>query len=305
MTLRLGAHMSIAGGFEKSIERGLRVGCDTIQIFSKSNNQWEAPPITQEQVERFRQAAKASGIQPVFSHTAYLINVGSPDKETQKRSVKALQVEVERAAALGLSFIVLHPGSHKETGEEECLKKIAGSVADILKATGGSSVKVLYEIAAGQGSCVGHRFEHLAELLKLTGHPERVGICLDTCHLFAAGYDIRTPAAYERTMKEFDRVVGIKRVEAIHLNDSKKELGSRVDRHEHIGKGQIGLEAFRCLLNDKRFSHLPMVLETPKDEECTEDVMNLKILRSLVISRNEVTRDLAFKNEISRPKASK
>ena len=275
--------MSIAGGFEKAIERGLRVGCDTIQIFSKSNNQWDAAPITDEQATRFREAMKAGGIQPVFSHTAYLINVGSPDSQTQQRSKKALQVEVERATALGLSFVVLHPGSHKETGEDECLKKIAGSVADILRATAGSPVKVLYEIAAGQGSCVGHRFEHLAELLKLTGHPDRVGICLDTCHLFAAGYDIRTPAAYKKTFEEFDRVVGIKRVEAVHLNDSKKELGSRVDRHEQIGQGQIGLEAFRCLMNDKRFAHLPMVLETPKDDETmAEDVMNLKLLRGLV-----------------------
>ena len=284
MKLRLGAHMSIAGGFEKAIERGLRVGCDTIQIFSKSNNQWDAPPIADDQAKRFREAAKTGGIQPVFSHTAYLINVGSPDSQTQQRSTKALQVEAERATALGLSFVVLHPGSHKETGEDECLKKIAGSVADILKATAGSPVKVLYEIAAGQGSCVGHRFEHLAALLKLTGHPDRVGICLDTCHLFAAGYDIRTPAAYKKTFEEFDRIVGIKRVEAVHLNDSKKELGSRVDRHEQIGQGQIGLEAFRCLMNDKRFAHLPMVLETPKDEECTEDIMNLKILRGLVSS---------------------
>ena len=275
--------MSIAGGFEKSVERGLRVGCDTMQIFSKSNNQWEAAPITEEQAARFRQAVKASGIGPVFSHTAYLINVGSPDSQTQQKSVKALQVEVERATALGLSFVVLHPGSHKETGEEACLKKIAGSVAEVVKATAGSPVKVLYEIAAGQGSCVGHRFEHLATLLKLTGHPDRVGICLDTCHLFAAGYDIRTPAAYKKTFEEFDRIVGIQRVEAIHLNDSKKELGSRVDRHEQIGQGQIGLEAFRCLMNDKRFSHLPMVLETPKDDETmAEDVINLKILRGLV-----------------------
>ena len=282
MTVTLGAHMSVAGGFEKSVERGLKVGCRTMQIFTKSNNQWLAPPITPEQALVFKRAVKQSGIGPVFAHTAYLINAGSPDQETCERSRQALKVEVERATVLGLAFVVLHPGSHKETGEEACIDRIAKTVAWVLSQTRGSTVKVLYEIAAGQGACVGHRFEHLADLLKKTGHPERTGICLDTCHLFAAGYDIRTKAAYEKTMAEFDRIIGLNRIQAIHLNDSKKELGCRVDRQEHIGQGQIGLEGFRCLLNDKRLNRLPMVLETPKDEECTEDVMNLKVLRGLI-----------------------
>lgn len=283
MKPRLGAHMSMAGGFEKAIERGLRVGCQTAQIFTKSNNQWEAPPIQPDQAKRFREVVAQSGIHPVFSHTAYLINVGSPEKEMHERSKQALKVEVERATTLGLSFIVLHPGSRKETDEQECLKRIAQTVAWVLDQTRGSSVKVLYEIAAGQGSAVGYTFEHLATLLKLTGHPDRVGICLDTCHLFTAGYDIRTPAAYEKTFQDFDRIVGIKNICAIHLNDSKKELGSRVDRHEHIGKGEIGLSAFRSLMNDRRLAHVPMVLETPKDEETlAEDVMNLKTLRKLI-----------------------
>ncbi len=320
---RLGAHMSIAGGFEKSIERGLKVGCQTVQIFSKSNNQWEAPPIAPETAGRFRKAMRESGIGPIFAHTAYLINVGSPEKETHDRSRQALKVEVERATALGLAFIVLHPGSHKnrrptnkedeigggrirrardneptfgeasrvgEAGpvsapeelENSCIERIAKTVAEVIRQTNGSPVKVLYEIAAGQGSAVGYRFEHLAGLLKLTGHPDRTGICLDTCHLFAAGYDFRTPAGYEKMTAEFDRLVGLNRVEAIHLNDSKKELGARVDRHEHIGQGQIGLEGFRSLLNDSRLNRVPMVLETPKDEKTlAEDVMNLRVLRSL------------------------
>lgn len=282
MTVSLGAHMSVAGGFEKSIERGLSTGCQTIQIFTKSNNQWLAAPITDEQAQVFKGAVKSSGIGPVFAHTAYLINAGSPDKETCERSKQALKVELERATVLGLAFVVLHPGSHKETGEEACMDRIAKSVSWAIEQTKGSPVKVLYEIAAGQGACVGHRFEHLALLLKKTGHPDRTGICLDTCHMFAAGYDIRTKAAYEKTMAELDQVVGLDRVKAIHLNDSKKELGCRVDRHEHIGKGQIGLEAFRCLLNDRRLNGLPMVLETPKDEECTEDKINLKVLRGLI-----------------------
>ena len=280
--IRLGAHMSIAGGHEKSVERGLSVGCETIQIFSKSNNQWDAPPITEEQAERFKQAVTRSGVGPVFAHTAYLINVGSPEKAVWSRSRSALKTEVERATALGLPFIVHHPGSHKETGEQEGIQRIAEATRWVIDQTPKSRVKILFEIAAGQGACIGHRFEHLAEILEKTGHPERTGICLDTCHLFAAGYDIRTKAAYEKTMAELDRIVGIKKVQAVHLNDSKKELGCRVDRHEHIGKGQIGLEAFRCLLNDKRFSNVPMVLETPKDEECTEDKMNLRVLRTLL-----------------------
>lgn len=280
--LRLGAHMSIAGGFEKAVERGLQTGCQTMQIFSKSSNQWDASPITDEQAALFRSVVEKSGIGPVFSHTAYLINVGSPEKFVAERSKKALLVEVQRADQLGLASVVLHPGSHKETGEEECLKRIAKAVAWVIDQTPGSKVKILYEIAAGQGACVGHSFENLRDLLKLTDRPSRVGICLDTCHLFAAGYDIRTPAAYEKTMADFDKIVGLKKIEAIHLNDSKKELGCRVDRHEHIGKGCIGLEAFRCLLNDKRLNHLPMVLETPKEEECLEDIENLKLLRGLV-----------------------
>ena len=279
--MKLGAHMSVAGGFDKAIERGLSVGCDTIQIFSKSNNQWAAPPIADDLAELFKQAAKKSGIGPIFAHSAYLINIGSPESKTYELSKQALKVELERAHRLGLDFLVLHPGAHKETGEEECIQRIAKTAAWALERTAPSKVRLLYETAAGQGSCVGHRFEQLAKLLELTGHPDRTGICFDTCHVFAAGYDLRTKTAYEKTMQEFDRVVGLKKIQAFHLNDSKKELGCRVDRHEHIGKGQIGLEGFRCLMRDRRFAHLPMVLETPKDEEYTEDKMNLAVLRGL------------------------
>ena len=279
----LGSHMSIAGGFELSLERGLRAGCETIQIFTKSNNQWKALPISEEKASQFRGAVKQSGIGPVFAHTAYLINVGCPDQLTYDKSKEALKDEMERATLLDLDSIVLHPGSHKETGVEGCLKKIAKTVAWVIDQTPGSRVKLLYETAAGQGSAVGYRFEELAELLRLTGHPDRVGICIDTCHVFAAGYDLRTAAAYRKTMDEFDRLIGLDKVRFVHLNDSKKELGCRVDRHEHIGKGQIGLEGFRCLLNDKRLASVPMVLETPKDEETlAEDIMNLSTLRALL-----------------------
>ena len=274
--------MSIAGSFTHAIEMGLKVGCDTIQLFTKSNHQLHAPPITAAQATEFRRAAADSGITPCFAHSAYLINLGSPDAGTAKRSEQALRIELERAEQLGLAFLVLHPGAHKETGEEACIKRIAAAAARCLKATDGAKVKLLYETAAGQGSCVGHRFEQLATLLKLTGHPERIGICFDTCHVFAAGYDFRTPAGYAAVMAEFDRLVGLDRICAVHLNDSKKDLGCRVDRHEHIGKGCLGLAAFRCLLNDPRLASVPMVLETPKDDECTEDVVNLKVLRKLI-----------------------
>ena len=275
--------MSIAGSFMHAIEMGLKVGCDTIQLFTKSNNQWHAPPITAAQAAAFRRAAADSGITPCFAHSAYLINLGSPTPDVAKQSEAALRVELERAEQLGLAFVVLHPGSHKETGEEPCLKRIAAAAARVVKATAGAQVKLLYETAAGQGSCVGHRFDQLATLLDLTGHPERTGICFDTCHVFAAGYELRTKEGYARTMAEFDRVVGLRRILAVHLNDSKKPLGCRVDRHEHIGKGAIGLTAFRCLLNDPRLRHVPMVLETDKDDECTEDVMNLRVLRRLFL----------------------
>ena len=273
--------MSIAGGFEKAIERGLEVGCQTIQIFSKSNNQWAAAPIPDEQAERFQQAAKRSGIGPIFAHAAYLINIGCPDKLTFDRSKQALKVELDRAERLGLDFLVLHPGSRKESEEGPCLKRIAETAAWALDKSGGR-VRLLYETAAGQGACLGHTFEHLADLLRMTARPDRIGICLDTCHVFAAGYDLRTEEAYGKTMREFDRVVGLKNLYALHLNDSKKELGCRVDRHEQIGQGKIGLEGFRCLMNDKRLSRLPMVLETPKDENYTEDKINLKLLRGLL-----------------------
>ena len=274
--------MSIAGAFTHAIEMTTKVRGDTVQIFTKSNHQWGAAPITRTQAAEFKRAAADADVTPCFAHASYLINLGSPDPKLLKQSEQALRIELERAEQLGLAFVVLHPGAHKETGEAECLQRIAAAAARALKATAGAKVKLLYETAAGQGSCVGHRFEHLATLLKRTGHPQRTGICFDTCHVFAAGYDIRTPAAYRRTMAEFDRIVGLNRILAVHLNDSKRELNCRVDRHEHIGQGMIGKEGFRCLMNDARLRHVPMVLETPKEDDCAEDVVNLRTLRRLV-----------------------
>lgn len=280
--IRLGAHMSISGGIEKAVERGLKVGCETIQIFTKSSNQWDAAPLTQSQIRRFQSALKASGIYPAFAHTAYLINLASPNPEVFRRSREALRLELERAEALGLQFLILHPGSSKGSSEVQAIRRVAEAVAWSLDRAKSAHVMLLYEIGAGQGDSIGHRFEHLAELMKWTDRPGRVGICLDTCHMFASGYDLRTPSAYEKTMEDFDRLVGFAHLRVVHLNDSKRPLGSRVDRHEHIGRGQIGLAGFRCLLNDPRLKGIPMVLETPKDDECTEDRMNLAVLRSLI-----------------------
>lgn len=281
---KLGAHMSIAGRFTRAVEMGRKVGCDTIQLFTKSTNQWMAPAITADQAAEFRRAIADSGLAPCFAHSAYLINVGSPSKGVAKQSEQALRLELERAEQLGLAFLVLHPGSHKETGADDCLKRIAEAATRALRATAGAKVQLLYETAAGQGSCVGHQFEELATLLALTAPADRVGICFDTCHVFAAGYDLRTEAGYQSVMRDFDRIVGFDRLRAIHLNDSKKPLGSRVDRHEQIGQGAIGLTAFRCLMNDQRLCQIPMVLETPKDDECTEDIANLATLRGLFAS---------------------
>ena len=275
--------MSVAGGFDQAIERAVRIGAQTFQIFTKSNNQWAAPPIRPESARCFRQELERTRIGPAFAHAAYLINVGSSDPVLHQRSREALKVEMDRAGLLGLPFVILHPGSRKQDPEPDCLRRIAEAVAWVLDQTPGSPVALLYETAAGQGSSVGDRFEQLAELLRLTGRPARTGICFDTAHVFAAGYDLRTADAYGRTMKEFDRIVGLKQLKAIHLNDSKKPIGSRVDRHEQIGQGAIGLEGFRCLMNDLRLRSIPMVLETPKDEKTlAEDVMNLKTLRGLI-----------------------
>ena len=277
---RLGAHMSIAGGVDQAIWRGKSIGCETIQIFTKSARQWRAKPLTAEEVSRFKRAREESGISPVFAHTSYLINLGSPDRTLWLKSVASFLEEMERCAALGLPYLVTHPGANAE--EEEGLDRIRLALDEILERTEGSGVMILLETTAGQGGTLGHCFEHLARLIKKSRYPERLGICYDTCHTFVAGYDIRTPEALTATFKVFDKIIGLDRLKAIHLNDSRGDLGSRIDRHEHIGKGKLGLEAFRLLLNEPRFQELPMVLETPKGPEMEEDVENLRVLRSLL-----------------------
>ena len=274
--------MSIAGGLAEAFARGRAAGCDAIQVFTKNNSQWRARPLGEREVEAFRAAEHRSGISPVLAHTSYLINVASPDRMLFRKSVEALCLEAERAESLGISSLVLHPGAHLGRGIEEGLKRVAEAL-DILHARlPDARLRILLEGTAGQGTALGVRFEELAAIFALVAHPERLGVCLDTCHLFAAGYEIRTAEGYRETLRAFEATVGLSRLKAIHLNDSKGERGSRVDRHEHIGKGRIGREGFRHFVRDRRLDGIPMILETPKDDgPLRADRRNLRLLRTL------------------------
>lgn len=277
----LGAHMSIAGGVELAPERGKNVGCEIIQIFTKNSNQWNDPKISDEAAAKFKEEMIRNGLKVAFAHDSYLINLGSPDKTLQKKSLTAFIAEHERSEKLGLMGIAFHPGAHMGEGIDAAIKRIAAAVNQTHENTPGLKVLTLLENAAGQGTTVGHLFEHLAAIIEMVKDKKRIGVCFDTQHAFAAGYDLRTEEGYEKVWKEFDRLVGVKWVRAFHLNDSKKELGTRVDRHEHIGKGQIGKVAFQCLMHDKRFEKIPMSLETPKSPDGHEDREALDLLRSL------------------------
>lgn len=278
----LGAHMSIAGGVGNALLDGQKVDCDAIQIFTKSSRQWAAKPYTKEEIEQFEINRKETGIGVVVAHDSYLLNLGSPDGALRKRSIAAFIDELERCEVLGVSNLIAHPGAHVGAGEAEGIKTIAKSLDEVHKACPRYKTIVTLEITAGQGSNLGYRFEQIGQVIDATKQGDRLRVCFDTEHAFAAGYDIRTKEGYERTFAEFDDAVGLDRLAAFHLNDSKKELNSRVDRHEHIGKGFIGVEAFRLLMNDKRFWGLPMCLETPKGPDLKEDRVNLKLLRSLI-----------------------
>jgi deoxyribonuclease-4 len=276
----LGAHMSIAGGLSKSIDRGLLIGCTAIQIFTGYNNRWISKSIQTKELKSFQ--TKKSLIKIVFAHNNYLINLASFDPVKAEKSFMSMLDEIKRAEQLNLPFIVMHPGSHLGIGEQKGLQRIAQRLNLLFEEMKGTKIRILLETTAGQGTNLGYRFEHLAEILNLMKYPERIGICFDTCHSFTAGYELRTPKAYRKTFELFDCIIGLNRIDAFHLNDAKSGLGSRIDRHEHIGKGFLGLKAFRLLLNDKRFVHIPMVLETPKGQSMKEDIENLSILKSLI-----------------------
>lgn len=278
----LGAHMPIQGGIAKAFSRGERVGCETMQIFSKNQRQWQAPPYEPETIAAYHAEQQRSGIRPVVVHDSYLINLASPDEVLWEKSLAAFADELERCAILKIPYLVMHPGAHMGGGETAGLHRIAEAFHRLFSSGVGSEVMVLLETTAGQGTALGYRFDHLARLLDdLVPYSHRLGVCVDTCHIFAAGYDIRTPETYAATFDEFDRIIGLDQIKVIHLNDSQKGLGSRVDRHEHIGQGVLGIEPFRLLMNDARFSSLPMILETPKGEDLEEDRRNLARLRSL------------------------
>lgn len=279
--LLIGAHMSISGGVFNAILTGEELGCTTIQIFTKNNNQWKAKELSQAEVDEFFQNQKRTKISPIVGHNGYLINLASPKDDIFARSMQSMLVEFQRAERLGLPYLVMHPGSHLATGEKQGLKKIAGAINWLHQKTKGYKVKICLETTAGQGSTLGHKFEQLAEIIEMVKENQRVGVCYDTCHTFAAGYDIRTKKAYQNTFREFDRVIGLSRLKAMHLNDAMKDLGSRVDRHTHIGEGKIGMEGFRLLMNDKRWKKIPKILETPKEGGTAKDIKNLSVLRGL------------------------
>jgi deoxyribonuclease IV len=283
---RLGAHLSIAGGLPRAIDRAVASGCETLQIFTKSVGQWRARPIPPEERDVFRRRARETCVAPIVAHNSYLINVASADAALRAKSIAALGEELDRADALGLDALVMHPGSH--ASDEAGLDLIADALRGLLGARKRSRLRILLEHTAGQGTNLGHRFEHLATIIRAVGRTRRVGVCLDTCHLISAGYDITTPDGHRDTFDAFDRIVGLDRLKLFHLNDSKRPCGRRVDRHEHIGKGCLGNATFERILNDPRFGDLPMVIETPKEKDATLrgqvdplDEMNLALLRSL------------------------
>ena len=280
--LLLGAHQSIAGGVENSLARGREVGCDTIQIFVKTPNRWVSKPLAEENVIAFRKAVAETGIWPVFAHSLYLINLATPDDTLWHKSQDALVDDLERCERLGLPGLVIHPGSHMGSGEEAGIARITAALDAVHARLPGYDAQVWLEVTAGQGAHLGYTFAQLGAMIAAVEESDRLGVCFDTAHGFAAGYELRTRDGYEVTWSEFEETLGLDRLKAIHLNDSRKELGSRVDRHEHIGKGLLGLEPFRFLLNDPRFRGIPMILETEKSKDLAEDKENLAVLRSLV-----------------------
>ncbi|MGH7935187.1 MAG: deoxyribonuclease IV [Candidatus Binataceae bacterium] len=280
----LGAHMSIAGGVGEALTRGRNTGCECVQIFTKSSRQWASKPLSEEDIAAFKRAQRETGIETVIAHDSYLLNLGAPDENLRKRSVGGFIDELERCETLGVPFLIAHPGAHVGSGEEAGIKTIARSIDQAHQACPGYKVKIALEITAGQGSNLGYKFDQMAQIFDAVKENGRLRLCFDTEHAFAAGYDLRSDEGYERTFSELDQHIGLKRLAAFHLNDSLKPFHSRVDRHQHIGKGHIGLEAFRRVVNDPRFVGLPMCLETEPGPEMRDIVADLKSLHQLLKS---------------------
>ncbi|MGH8013362.1 MAG: deoxyribonuclease IV [Candidatus Binataceae bacterium] len=278
----LGAHMSIAGGVSEALIRGRETGCECVQIFTKSSRQWASKPYSKEEVAAFHHRRRETGIKLVVAHDSYLLNLGAPDEKLRKRSVAGFIDELERCELLGVPFLIAHPGSHVGSGEEAGLRTIAQSIDEAHQACSRYKVKIALEITAGQGSNLGYKFEQMAQIFDLVKDNERLRLCFDTEHAFAAGYDLRSEEGYQRTFSELDEHIGLKRLVAFHINDSLKPFNSRVDRHQHIGKGYLGVDAFRRLVNDARFAGIPMCLETEPGPEMRDIVEDLNKLRELL-----------------------
>jgi len=271
----VGSHVSIAGGLHKAAERAVELGATSMQLFTKSNRSWFEKPISPDDEKRFKATVKEAGLKKIVAHSSYLINIASANPKTERQSTNSLKHELRRCEQLGIPFLVLHPGSHVGAGEETGLKKICKNLDQVLTTANGKT-KLLLETMAGQGTNVGYTFEQLKAIIAGSKHKKLLGVCLDTCHIFAAGYDIGTQEAYEKTMKQFARTIGLRKLKAIHINDSKAELGSRVDRHENLGKGVIPRTAFKLIMQDKRLASIPKLLETPNPELYKKEIAMLK-----------------------------
>lgn len=270
--------MSIAGGIEKSLLRGYDLGCNTIQIFTKSSRGWRERQFEESEIGTFHETKKKTSINPVISHCSYLINLASPESEIYRKSINSMLCEIERCELLGIAYLVMHPGSHKGYGELSGIERIADAINILHQKTKGFRVKILLETTAGQGTNLGYRFEQIAEMIEKVEEKSRIGFCLDTCHVFAAGYELRTKDSYRKIFKDIEETIGMERLMVIHLNDSRSDCGSRVDRHEHIGQGLIGEKPFRWIMNDERFKNIPKIIETPKVGSKDRD--NLQLLKS-------------------------
>ena len=283
-TCILGAHFSISGGLHEALREAKRYGCSALQIFTKTSRSWKERTVSDEEVELFDKTRKNAGIKIVASHTSYLINLAAPDSEKHSLSCKALEQELIRSSALNIDFVVLHPGSLMGDGEKKGIDRISKSINSIFRRIPETGTRLLLETTAGQGTGLGHTFEQLHEMIEKIDLKDKTGVCIDTSHIFAAGYDIRDEFSYNRTIDEFDKITGFDKLFLIHLNDSKKGLGSRVDRHEHIGKGEIGIDAFRLIMNDKRLAGIPKIIETPKSGGGKDwDRINLRKLKLMVV----------------------
>ena len=284
MNQLLGAHTSTSGGVSKAIERANKLNFSAIQIFTKNNNRWFSKPLEEDEIEKFRSLDDKSTVKFIVSHDSYLINLCSSNPEILEKSQNAFIDELTRCELLGIPYLNFHPGSHTGRGEDDGLKVISDSINIAHSKTKGFNVSSMLEITAGQGTVLGYRFEQINKIIESIEEVERMSVCIDTAHMFAAGYDFRDEESYIKTMQEFDDIIGIDRLKCFHINDSKKELGSRVDRHENIGKGFIGLDGFRNIMNDKRLTTIPKILETPKGKEQLEDLENLEVLKNLIVN---------------------